>query len=129
MKTSLVFGENNESAEAIAQRMMQENVGSVLVRKNGNVVGIVTSKDLVKKALAVGDVSVQLGKISRGPLLAMDAGADVYDAFVFMNAKKIRHLPISEKEKIVGMVTMTDLLRLEPAILEVSHFQGWQKRT
>jgi signal-transduction protein with cAMP-binding, CBS, and nucleotidyltransferase domain len=129
MKAKLVFSDCNDTASDVAKRMLQEGVGSVLVQKNGNTLGIVTTKDLVRKALAADETDVPLHKIMKGPLLAMDAGADVYDAFVFMNAKKIRHLPLSDKGKIVGMVTMTDLLRLEPGILEVSHFAGWQKRS
>ena len=64
--------------------------------------------------------------IMSSPLISMDEGTDVYDALLFLNNEGIRHLPIMDSNKVVGIVTMSDILRVNPGMIETIFHRGFQ---
>ena len=100
------------TVKAVAMKMKSEKIGSLFVEKKKELVGIVTETDVVRKAVAAG---VNLGKVTAekimtSPIRTIEAYQSVQDAHDLMGDLGIRHLGVTQGGKIVGIVSVRDLL-------------------
>ena len=104
-------------AEAAA-RMRDARVGAILVAEHGTFVGIISETDLVRKAMAshLNPAQVTVRSVMSSPVIAIDQDRSAHDASDLMAEKGIRHLGVMEDGRIVGIVTVRDLLR---------YFKNW----
>ncbi len=104
-----------------AEIMTERHVGSLLVEKKGKVVGIITEQDMVRRAMAkLLDPSKTLAKkIMEKEILTTTADKDIYDALKIMRDHNVRHLPVLDKGKFVGFLTIKDILKIEPQLFEI----------
>lgn len=113
MTKNIISVKNNASVVEAASVMVKNDIGSVVVTKDGNPVGILTEKDMVKeccaKKLCDGDLKVE--EIMSAPLITIEADASLGEAAMLMSDNKIRRLLVTEKGKIVGIITEKDVLR------------------
>jgi len=95
-----------------ARLMSEEKIGSLLVEKNGDFVGIVTDTDIVRRAVAEGsDLSkMTVQSIMTSPIATIEAYRTIQDAHDMMADLSIRHLGVTEKGKLIGIVSVRDLL-------------------
>jgi CBS domain-containing protein len=110
---SVVTGGPEETLEAIAFRMQEHNVGTVVIVEKQRPVGIITDRDL---ALALGAQGLgrntPVQKVMSRHVLAIPEDMGIYTASRFMRDRQVRRLPIVDREdRVVGIVTLDDLLR------------------
>ena len=115
--------ENTSSIQAAAQKMTELGFSCLVVVEagtdsesceQGNVVGIVTDKDLRRRCIAVGlDYQKPVSEIMTGDLKLMDINHSAYDALIMMTSAHIHHLPVTKNGVLAGMVTVTDLMNQE----------------
>ena len=100
------------SVQEAAQFMVAHNIGSVLVKEFEEYVGILTETDLTRKVLGKGlnAESTPVSEIMTSPILSLDCYLPVEEANRFMHKNKIRHLAVTEEEKIVGILSVKDLV-------------------
>ena len=100
------------SVQEAAQFMVAHNIGSVLVKEFEEYVGIVTETDLTRKVLGKGlnAESTPVSEIMTSPILSLDCYLPVEEANRFKHKNKIRHLAVTEEEKIVGILSVKDLV-------------------
>ena len=111
--TSTVLSIDVESSvQEAAQYMVSQSIGSVLVKEFDEYVGIVTETDLTRKVLGKGlnPETTRVSEIMTSPILSMDCYLPVEEANRFMHKNKIRHLVVTEEEKIVGILSVKDLV-------------------
>ncbi|MDD1676135.1 MAG: CBS domain-containing protein [Methanomicrobiales archaeon] len=105
------IGSEATVAEAAAM-MCREEVGSCIVLQKNLPIGIITEQDInckvVAKDLRPGSVTVN--KVMSTPLITLGADKTVGDAAHLMVQNSVRRLPIVEGHKVVGMVTVRDIL-------------------
>jgi len=99
----------------IALRMAQRGTGAMMVcDKEKSLIGIVTERDLVTKVLARegADCQTTLARdvMTKSPY-TMTPDTFMYEATAFMMGHKIKHLPILDREEIVGIVTLQDVMK------------------
>jgi CBS domain-containing protein len=97
--------------EAI-QIMSEKKLGSVLVRKGKDIVGILEESDIVKNIVAK-DLNLYMVKVEAVmsiPFVIDEERTDT-DASNIMLQNKVRHLVVSDGKKIVGILSMADLIR------------------
>ena len=102
----------DQSAIEAARRMRDERIGSLLVEKNGDYVGILTETDFVRKAAAEGkDLStLSVEALMNQPIISIESTKTVRDAIDRMGDFGVRHLMVCEAGKVVGMVSVRDIL-------------------
>ena len=97
---------------AEAARLMEErNIGSLAVLEKDRLVGITTERDFLK--LAAKGYDSRTTKVSEGmtkPVVKCDPMTTITEAFVLMKKYRVRHLPVVEKERLVGMISLSDLV-------------------
>ena len=121
MSRDLLAVEPGLSIGEVAQRMVSRNVGAVVVLDGGRLAGILTERDLMR-AIARGAVNgaVVSECMTRNPeTIAPDDTAD--HAAVLMIHGGFRHLPVTEGDQVIGMVSIRDLI---PVALEDSAPRG-----
>ena len=95
-----------------AQMMRDYGIGSVFVTSGEQIIGILTDTDLVRRVVAVGaDPSeIQVEKIMSAPIVTIEGDKTLLDANDLMAREHIRHLGITKEGKLVGMISVRDLV-------------------
>lgn len=94
-----------------AKKMVELDVGSLIVMDGHNPIGIFTERDMIKKIISknVNPDSLSLTKVMTTPLITLDVDEDMQKAIDLMLKMHIRRVPIVKDKKLVGLVTDTDL--------------------
>jgi CBS domain-containing protein len=114
MRTSIETIDHGETLLAAARRMAEKHVGSLLVSQTGKLVGIVTESDMVRKVLAynLDPRLIRIGSLMNHPVIDIDINRTIHDASELMAEKGVRHLAVMEINKIVGILSVRDLIRM-----------------
>jgi CBS domain-containing protein len=96
------------------QTMAEKRIGSLLVLEAGEKVGIVTETDVVRKVIAacLPASSTRVGAVMNVPLIQIDIDSTARDASRLMAEKRIRHLAVTEDNKVVGLLSLRDLVKV-----------------
>jgi len=111
MTKALISVDPTITLNQISKMMEQGGMGSILVKKDGIPSGIITDRDFAIK-IAAHDISMDtpVEKIASFPLVTINSNDSILDASKKMTENKIRKLAVIEDEKIVGIITSTDLV-------------------
>jgi signal-transduction protein with cAMP-binding, CBS, and nucleotidyltransferase domain len=103
----------------VAKIMEEKDTEVVLVVENNKLLGIITEKDLLTKVLAKGKdpEKVKAEEIMSYPVKYVDAFTDLLHAITIMVKNNIRRLVVLDKDKILGILTVTDILRVAPSYI------------
>ncbi len=95
-----------------ALKMRDKGVGSLMVCEGEETIGIVSESDFVRKAMAgnldLDDTPVE--SIMSAPIISIDIDETATEANDLMASKAIRHLAITNRGKVVGIISVRDLL-------------------
>lgn len=105
--------DHSATLKTAAQIMRDKKIGALLVIKDGEKVGIISETDLVRRAVAEGLISDkdQVASVMSSPIITIDIRSTPEMANDLMKDKGIRHLAVTEKGEIVGIISVRDLLR------------------
>jgi CBS domain-containing protein len=105
--------DGNRTVKETAIAMDRSGHGCLLVTSGGRVIGIVTERDLVRRALTKGGVisRSKIRNIMSAPLIVVDPEASINQAAKVMAHHKVRRLPVVGKEGLTGLITITDIAR------------------
>ena len=100
--------------------MSEKHVGAVVVKENEKICGILTEQDIVRKAVAQGkNVTEKVKDFMETGIITVTPGMDIYDALIKMRDSNIRHLPVMQGNKMLGLLTIKDILKIEPQLFEL----------
>jgi CBS domain-containing protein len=112
MSRDLLSVEPGLSLTEVAKRMVAKDVGAVLVTEGKQLVGILTERDVLRAVARGIDASTIVADwMTRDPE-TLEPGESTQQAAVLMIHGGFRHLPITENDEIVGMLSIRDLMRL-----------------
>jgi CBS domain-containing protein len=114
MQTTMETIASERTVLEAAQIMAEKRIGSLLVLEAGDMVGIVTEPDVVRKVIAAGlpASSTNVGAVMNAPLIQIDIDDSARDASRLMAEKRIRHIAVTEDHKVVGLLSVRDLVRV-----------------
>ncbi len=95
-----------------AKLMDQKGIGSLVVEESGEIVGIMTERDILKKVVAAGRRCEEtiVKDIMTSPLITIDLNDSIEEASELMAVHHIRRLVVTEKSEVVGIITSRDLV-------------------
>jgi CBS domain-containing protein len=116
MATSLASVSPDTAVQEAARVMSEQRTSSVLVMKDGQLMGIITERDIVHRVVARGESLTSPAKAIMTPApMTVSRFAYFYEAISDMLLKGIKHLPVVEGSRTVGIVTLSDLFRKKNA--------------
>ena len=103
----------NVTVRKAVRLMNDREIGCLVVVQDGKPTGIVTERDMLKRVLVAGrdPRAVEVAEVMSKPLLFMESEKEIEEAVKLMFKHKIKKLPIVENGRLVGLVTLTDLIR------------------
>lgn len=109
-----VYGIDPDATVLAALRIMAEHdIGALVVLDAGNLVGIITERDYAQKIVLKGRTSPKTAvrEIMSTRVICVQPFQTVEECMAIMTAKAVRHLPVLEHEKIVGLVSIGDMVK------------------
>lgn len=103
------------SVRSASRLMSEQGIGAVLVMKGEKIEGIFSERDALKRVLAEGlDAdATTLGEVMTRETVTLEPDAFAVDALRLMSQVGIRHLPVVDHEKVIGMISLRDFIGAE----------------
>jgi len=114
-KGRAVFSIKPEDPVLEAIRLMADrHVGALLVMKGDELLGIVSERDYARKVILKGRSSADtpVSQIMTSPVVTVSLTNTVQECMQLMTARRVRHLPVVDGKKVVGMVSIGDLVKV-----------------
>lgn len=113
MTKPVITVDKGHSVYEAAKVMSEKGIGCVVVMDKAKPVGIATERDILQRVVAKGlDArKTKMMDITSKPLITVNGNTPIINAIRVMQKNNVRHLPITEKGELIGIVTQRDLLR------------------
>jgi CBS domain-containing protein len=124
MVTDVAQISKDKTIKDAAEILRSKGIGCIVVTESGKTVGIVTERDIIHKVVAVDkEIAKTFVKdVMTSDVISLGESNSVEEAVDLMEEKNIKKLPIVDGDRLIGIVTMTDLVRtlrkIEKAMLE-----------
>jgi len=113
----------------VIRLMAEHHIGSVLVMRGGELMGIATERDYARKVILQGRSSAEtpVSAIMTSPVACVSPEDSVNDCMSMMTERHIRHLPVQDGGQIVGMISIGDLVKavIEEQQEEIHHLHQY----
>ena len=121
MTTKPVSVSSDSSLAQCAKVMSGNHVGALVIRENNKSKGLITEQDIVRKVIAKGvnPLNKKVKDYMEKKLITIGSNDDIYDALIKMRDYNIRHLPVMDKGEMIGLLTLKDILKIEPQLFEL----------
>jgi CBS domain-containing protein len=111
-------------------RLMADNhIGSVLVMQGDELVGIATERDYARKVILQGRSSAEtpVGQIMSSPVVSVLPTDTAQTCMQIMTTRKIRHLPVLDEGRVIGLISIGDLVKavIEDQQHEIAQLQQY----
>ena len=102
----------NDTVLEALRRMADHNVGAMMVMDQGRLVGVLSERDYTRKIALEGRSSkdTQVKDIMTADVMTVTSQARTRECMTLMSQKKFRHLPVVDGDKVVGMISIRDIM-------------------
>lgn len=126
--TIVSIGPNDTMYRAL-EVMAERNVGALVVLEDGRLVGMLSERDYARKVILKGLASrdVKVGDVMTREVVTVDPDATVGDCMQRMTDGRFRHLPVLEDGRVVGVISIGDLVAtiIADQAFEIEQLQGY----
>lgn len=118
MTSNLICVSFETSVMEAARAMSMRDISSVLITSGENFIGILTDRDVIKKVVALGldPKEIMVEEVMSKPLVMISENVSADKAAEIMRDNKIRRVVVKSKIGVVGIISESDLVRVEPEL-------------
>ena len=104
--------DRDSAIKTAAEQLRDFNIGSLFITKGNEIIGILTDTDIVRRCVAGGldAAKATVEQIMSAPILMIEENKTLLDANDLMARSHVRHLAVSRNGKLVGMISVRDLV-------------------
>ena len=130
MARGVITIDSSQSAKNAARLMTTFGISGLVVLSKGELVGILTERDILTRVVASGQdpENIKVKEVMTEPVIVVNPTMPLEKALEIMFLEKIKKLPVVYKEndslKLVGILSLTDVARLQPKLLENLRIMG-----
>lgn len=101
--------------------MAEKKIGALLVIKNENLAGIMSERDYARKVILHGKFSKDtlVSEIMSSKVLYVNSGLSTEECMALMIGKRVRHLPVIDNKKLIGIISIGDIVK---AVIDEKEF-------
>jgi len=120
MRRDVLTASPDMAVTEAARKMADNHVGSLVVTKGGKILGIVTERNILLSLAEYGhDIEQKtLADVMTSYVITINPDSPVSKAVRVMNENSIKKLPVIEDENLVGMVSVSDIIVAQPALMK-----------
>jgi signal-transduction protein with cAMP-binding, CBS, and nucleotidyltransferase domain len=118
MTEGLVSVDTEENVIQLAKLMDEKGISSILVRRKGELVGIVTDRDIITRVVSKGldATKTKVGEVMSSPLMTIEEDASVDEAAKKMAEHNVRRLVVERNHQKTGVIAESDIIRVDPEL-------------
>jgi CBS domain-containing protein len=111
----------DSSVKEVVATMNKFYIGSIIVVQGDRPVGIITERDILRRVVepCLAPEVLTAKQVMTSPVVTISETASINEAAELMAKKKVKKLPVMNKEKLVGIVTFTDIVTKVPTMLSM----------
>lgn len=113
----------------VLELMAEKRIGAVIVMENGKIAGIFSERDLAHKIAKTKDISLDIpvSELMTKDVFVVSPDESIDECMAIMTSTRIRHLPVIEDEKLVGLISIGDVVRgsLEDKDLQIQSMEKY----
>lgn len=121
MNVNVIMIKPSATVKEAASEMTKHHIGSlVVISAEGEALGIITERDILSHVVAEGrhGEEIKVEEIMTKELITVTPEDTLEEAAAIMSSKRIKKLPVIEENKIVGIITASDLISFEKQLVE-----------
>ncbi|MGQ9551030.1 MAG: CBS domain-containing protein [Candidatus Bathycorpusculaceae bacterium] len=121
MVREVITIDENATVKEAVEVMNKFEIGCLIAVKKGKAVGIITERDLLRRVIAetLDANKTKVNQVMSSPLVVVEPSTDLEEAVKLMFQMKIKKLPVVQDKRLVGLVSLTDIARFQPRVIEV----------
>jgi len=121
MVKQVITTRKDSTVEEAVKLMNEREIGCLIVTENDRPIGILTERDLLKRILVKSKdlKGMKVQDVMSMPLISVEPNVQIGDASRLMFQKNIKKMPIVKRGELVGLVTLTDILRIQPQLIKM----------
>ncbi|MHA2603157.1 MAG: CBS domain-containing protein [Candidatus Thorarchaeota archaeon SMTZ1-83] len=102
----------DSSVKEVVATMNRFNIGSIIVVQDNRPVGMISERDVLRRVVepCLSPETIEARQIMTHPVITICESASVAEVVKIMAEKRVRKIPVMKKEKLVGIITYTDIL-------------------
>jgi CBS domain-containing protein len=102
----------DSSVKEVVADMNKFNIGSIVVVQGDMPVGVISERDILRRVVepCLSPESLTARQVMTSPVVTISETASIEEAAKLMTKKKVRKIPVMKKQKLVGIVTFTDIV-------------------
>ncbi len=111
----------DSSVKEVTATMNKFDIGSIVIVQSKRPVGIITERDILRRVVepCLAPEALSARQVMTSPVVTINETASIDEASQLMAKKKVKKLPVMNKEKLVGILTFTDIVTKVPTMLSL----------
>ena len=122
MTRSFVFVDPDTNLKECSKKMVKTRVGCLIIKDKQKLKGIVTRREIlwaiIKKSKSE-LVDIKAKNVMKKKVVTIKPSADIIEAMEKFKKKKVRRLPVVELGKVIGIITLKDVLKMDPGLFQM----------
>ena len=121
MVKEVITIDQNSTVKEAAEVMNKFEIGCLIAVRKGKAIGMITERDLLKRIVAEARdaTKTKVKDVMSSPLVVIEPNVELEEAIKLMFQMKIKKLPVVDRKRLVGLITLTDIVRFQPQMIKL----------